>query len=260
MRYNGRLYWLWCCVGVILAGCGQVISTTSDPRGTMVPLLGLTLPPMTPTPILRLLRTPGSIFTRTLVPTPLPIRVDAPTCYETPVGSLLCLGVVHNVLSLPVGRITIHVYLVRVDGTPITDQQVTVARTVLAPGESAPYSTLFNEAPSDSAGPVALLVSTDQAADIKPMTVRNVQSEKRDLQYHVSGTVLNAEGNTVNSLSVVVTLYDGKGNVTGFRKLNLPADQSLAPGAALPFTLDVIPQGTDTTRVEASAEGHIQPK
>ena len=103
MRYNGRLCWLWCCVGVLLAGCGQIISTTTDSRSTMVPLLGLTLPSITPTPILRLLRTPGSIFTRTLAPTPLPIRVDSPICYETPVGSLVCLGVVHNVLTTLIG-------------------------------------------------------------------------------------------------------------------------------------------------------------
>jgi len=224
----------------------------------MVPLLGLTLPSITPTPILRLLRTPGSIFTRTLAPTPLPIRVDSPICYETPVGSLVCLGVVHNVLTTPIGWITIHIYLVRLDGSVLLDQQTIAARRVLAPGESSPYAVVFNKMPADYAGPIALLETADQVTDFKPLAIRNTQSEMRDAQYFVTGTLVNSQGKALSNLSVVVTLYDGKGNVTGFRQLNLPADQSLASGASMPFSLEVIPQGTGTARVEASAEGRLQ--
>jgi hypothetical protein len=246
---------------MILAGCGQVFSTNTDSQ-TTVPLLGLTLPPLTPTPILRLLRTPTlrttSIFTRTLIPTPLPVALESPTCYETPVGSLWCLGVVHNTLTTPVGRITIHIYLVRSDGTSLLDQQVTVARNVLAPGESAPYGALFNAMPADAAGPVAILVSTEATTDIKSVAVRNIQSEMQNGQYHVTGTLVNTDTKPLDNLSVVVTLYDAKGAVTGFRQLALPTDQSLAPAASLPFTLDVIAQGPGTTRVEANAEGHLQ--
>lgn len=228
----------------------------------MVPLLGLTLPPITPTPILRLLRTPGlratGIFSRTLVPTPLPISVDPPICYETPVGSWWCLGVVHNTLSTPIGRITIHIYLVRTDGTALLDQQVAVARKMLAPGETAPYGALFTQVPAEVAGPVAVVASTEQATNIKSASVEDIQSDIRDSQYHIAGTLVNKNEKPLDNLSVVATLYDSKGNVTGFRQVNLPANQKLAPGVSLPFSLDVIPQGTGTTRVEVSAEGRAQ--
>ena len=68
-------------------------------------------------------------------------------------------------------------------------------------------------------------------------------------------TLVNKNGKALDNLSVVATLYDSKGNVTGFRQVNLPANQSLASGSSLPFSLDVIPQGMGTTHIEVSAEG-----
>jgi hypothetical protein len=140
----------------------------------------------------------------------------------------------------------------------LLDQQVVAACKVLAPGESAPYGVLFNKVPAEVAGPVAVVISTEQVTNIKSISVQGVQNEVRDSQYHVTGTLINKDVRTLSDLSLVATLYDSKGNVTGFRQLNLSDKQSLAAGASLPFSLDVIPQGMGTTRVAVSAEGRAQ--
>ncbi len=256
MRYNGRVSWLWCCFGVLLAGCAQVTNATRTPTLT---LLTLSRPAFTPTPILRLLRTPTlratSISVLTFAaPTPLPIPPGTPNCYETPVGSLWCLGLLRNTLTVPIGQVIITVYLVRADGTALAEKQTATPRTHLAPGEFSPYGVLFDTIPDGFAGPVAVLISIGTVAPTGAVSVHDVQSELRDTTYHVTGTLANADSRLLHNLSIVVTLMDDGGRVTGFRKQRWPADHSLGPGAILPFAIDATPQGMGTTQVQVSAE------
>ena len=173
MRSNGRAVWLWCWLGVLVAGCATAVFSGSTSQSPTPALLGLTFPFATPTPVLRLLRTPTS---RTLtplatnmvgltwvMPTPLPMPLTPPTCYETPVGSLWCLGLVHNGLTVGVSQLIVRVYLVNAEGTGLAQQETALALSTLLPDEAVPYGVLFGSIPEGSLGPVAVLVSAVQA-------------------------------------------------------------------------------------------------
>ncbi len=264
MRSNGRVVWLWWWLGVLVASCGQSLLPGSTTQVPTPPLLSLTLPLATPTPILRLLRTPAlratglASVTRAVV-TPLPLSVSAPSCYETPVGSLWCLGLIRNELSVPTEQVVIRIYLVRLDGTALTFQDVRPARSLLEPGAASPYGALFNAIPDGTAGPVAVIVgaiqTSAQSAHAVSIDVRDVHSEAREAGYQISGTLVNRSAAPVRELNLVVALFDDGGRVTGFRQLQWPPAQVLRPGESLSFNLDAVPQGRGTIRVEASAEG-----
>jgi hypothetical protein len=228
-------------------------------------LLSLTQAPVTPvpTPTLRLLRTPSlaatGLIVRTLAPTPLPLPITPPDCYETPVGGLWCLGWLHNRLLIPIEQVVVQVYLVTTDGTALTTQETPIARNILWPGERSPYGVRFEHIPEGTAGPVAVITSATRAPvpTAPPVEVRDVRTEQRDSVLHVAGSMGNAGPTPVDQLSVVVTLLDERERVTGFRMVRWPPEQALDPGDSLPFAVDVIPQGMSATRVEVSAEGRV---
>jgi hypothetical protein len=181
-----------------------------------------------------------------------------PNCYETPVGSLWCLGLIRNDQDFPVEQVVIRVYLVKEDGTAIAAKDASAARVTLPPQAASPYGVLFEAVP-DGVGPVAVLVSATQrlnwTGSTFPVQVHDVQSTDRDGGYHVTGTLVNTTNTALQQLTVIVTLFDGQGRVTGYRQSPLPPSQSLAPGGKVPFAIDVIPQGLGTVRTDASAEG-----
>jgi hypothetical protein len=233
---------------------------TTSTRTPTLTLLNLTRPVFIPTstPILRLLRTPTlratNMASLTLIaPTALPILPDVPTCYETPVGSLWCLGLIRNSLTVPITEIIIRVYLVRADGTALADGQTFTARKTLAPGEFSPYGVLFSSTPEGFAGPVATLISARQANATYQVVVHVLESQWRDGAFHVSGSLVNANIAPLHRLSVVATLFDSTERVTGFREMRWPDTQLLDSGAALPFEFDATPLAAGTSRVEVNA-------
>ncbi len=264
---NGRRVWLWCWLGwlgVLVAGCSSQgsVGSTLSPTATLT-LLGLTQQPASPTPPLRLLRTPilraTGILGVTLAPAPPPLTLPPPDCYETPAGSLWCLGLARNDLTVPVEEIIVRVYLVSAEGAPLAQREAPVARISLLPGEAAPYGVLFEAAPEGLAGPVVILVN---AVEVRSPGARAVALEARDVRSEAQGSLLRLSGNLVNNgpaalteLNLVVTLFDARGRVTGFRHLRWPAGQALPPGQSLPFALDAAPQGAGSVRYEVKAEG-----
>ncbi len=74
-------------------------------------------------------------------PTPLPLDVQAPTCYETSTSNVLCLGRVDNPLAFPVESVTVEVSLMQADGTTALRRasvEVTVAPDI---SQTSPTST-----------------------------------------------------------------------------------------------------------------------
>jgi len=264
VRANGKSVWWWWWLGVLVAGCSQHALPGLPSQAPTPSLLSFTQALATPTPILRLLRTPtlrltgiGTIArTASPLPMPLPVMVNPPRCYETPAGSLWCLGLARNNLTVAVQQIIIRIYLVNAEGTALTELDATTARLMLAPGETSPYGVLFNRIPDGSLGPVAVLISASQADKFyQSLDARDVKSQPYNSGYRVTGTLMNTTSGTIRQPSLVITLFDAAGQVTGFRQWRWPDNQTLKPGASLPFDVEVIPQGMNTARVEASAEG-----
>lgn len=260
MRFHGRVVWLWCWLGVLVAGCSQSSGLNSASQAATLTLLSLAPTPVTPTPTLFLLHTPtlraSNMLVMTLAPTPLPLPIKPPECYETPVGSLYCLGVIHNRLFVPVEHVTVRVYLVSAEGLPLAHRDVEIARAALKPGEMSPYSAQFERIPEGSVGPVVEVVSAYRSLVANDaLDVYDLIGNMHGQSFHVAGKLVNSSRKTLARFQVIVTLFDSHERVTGYRSVRVTPDNALSPGTAMPFEVDVIPVVGGTIRFEASAEG-----
>ena len=245
MRVNGRVLWLWCWFGVLVASCSQQSVSSPAAQTATLALLGLTQTAITPTPTLWLFPSPtvSSLIAVTLAPTPLPLPVTPPTCYELPVSGAICLGMIRNILGLSVDSVAVRVYLVSADGVPLAQCDAAIARIILPPGEMSPYVVTFDKVPPDAVGPVAVLTQARyaNAQSATGLTVREVRSTFLEGYFRVSGMLVNPGSARADQISVVVTLLDGRDRVVGFRQTVLPDSVQLAPGQRREFSIDVIP-------------------
>lgn len=266
MRSNRRLVWVWCCLGVLVASCSQSGAAGSPTAQVATRALlkwaATPSPSASPTPTPRLRRTPtlnpATLIALTLAPTPLPLPLALPNCYETPVGSLLCLGSLHNPLGVPISQLVVRVYLIDEEGNALDVREVATARSYLLPDESTPYGAQFERLPSEYSSAVAEVARALRNTQMLPhLHVENVQSAFTEGIYTLSGTLSNRGEQAVQQISLVATLYDESGQVTGFRQVRLPPDQQLLPNEQLPFSLSVIPQADGTLNIVTSAEGEL---
>ncbi|MBN1681294.1 MAG: hypothetical protein JW966_13505 [Anaerolineae bacterium] len=262
-----RWRWLWIWVSVLVAGCGQIWSsdgTPPPPRETRLPLFDYTLLPPSLTPSVWPAHTATPLMavdsgSAALSPVAIYLAVSGPACYETPVGSLICLGQVRNMLDRPVEHVMVSVQLLARDGTPLASSQTLIAQIVLPAGRNAPYRVLFDEVPENYAGAYAFVESgqiAENAGDrYADLGLRQVGVVFLDEQYQVTLSISNKSARTAEQLSIVVTLLDDAGHVTGFRQMVLSPDRHLEPGETLALMVEVIPQGLNTVAFEAYAEG-----
>ncbi len=247
-----------------MAGCSAPGTGSMPNAQPLATLPGYTHIPATLTPILRILRTPSlgvtAIRSTAARPTPPPLTLDPPNCYETPVGSLWCLGLVRNPLPMILEGIIVRIVLVSSDGTALAERETLIARRIVRSGEVSPYGVLFDSPPIGYAGPVPELVAASPASPANAaavaLTIQNVRGEVRESGFHLSGQLVNTATTTVQVESGVATLFDKRERVIGFRALE--HDQPLATGKVLTFDLDVIPQtlaAQDTARYSIDVDG-----
>jgi hypothetical protein len=255
---NGRIYWLWCCFTVFLAGCGQTFVGTITPTQ---PLRVFSTPTFNPTAILRLIRTPtlrSSGTALAVIATPISLTIDPPVCYETPVGSVWCFGLVHNTSNMVLEQVTIRVYLVTVEGQALAERDTNPALAILSVNSRSPYGVLFDRMPERAAGPVAVLVNAvpltpEKQTRLAKVAVSDLAYDNNDGVYSVNALLTNADQQALRDIDIIVTLLDEQDHVTGFRKQRLT--HALQSGQSVPFKLDAIPQGRSTQSVEVAAEG-----
>ncbi len=263
-RQRWRLLWIW--VGVLVAGCGPVWSSNNTPaptRNPTLPLFGYTLP-------LLLSPTPWSIHTATplipvdaATPTASPyafyLRAGAPTCYETPLGSLICLGQVYNTLEAPLENVIVNVTLISREGIPLDDASALLARAILPAGARGPYRVIFDSVPAGYESAIAAIDAAEVAIDAEhryaDLELREVAVVFNEQQFKVTVSVANRSRQPADELVLTVTLLDRSGRVTGFRQVTLEDNYALAPNQPMSLTIGVIPQGPNTVSFDAFAEG-----
>jgi hypothetical protein len=266
-----RWRWLWIWVGVLVAGCGQIWSsegTRTATREPTLPLLGYTLLPPSLTPGFWSAYTATPLIppaSTSMIGSPAPIavylNVTGPTCYETPIGSLVCLGQVYNMLDSPVEQVTVGVQLLASDGTPLMIGEALLARWVLPAGSAGPYRVLFDRLPDGVVNARPIILSGQIAPDVgnpyANLTLQEVSGTFVIDQYQVSVSIINLNPSAVGHIAVTMTLLDDQHRVTGFRQVYLDADRRLVPGESLALTVKVIPQGSNTVAFDAFAEGYL---
>lgn len=267
VRRHWRLLWIW--VGVLVAGCGPVWSSNNAPaptRDPTLPLFGYTLLPPLLTPTPWSVRTATPLFTaESAIPTASPyafyLRVSSPACYETPLGSLICLGQVYNTLEAPLENVVVSVQLMSRDGTPLTSQSALLARDILPAGMRGPYRVIFDTIPSGYAGADASIQAAEVARNAErryaDLTLQQVAVAFNEQQFKVTLSITNHSRQSAEHLALTVTLFDGSGRVTGFRQVMLEEDRRLDPDQPLSMTISVIPQGPNTVTFDAFAEGRL---
>ncbi len=206
--------------------------------------------------------TPGLLLP---TPTPLPFGVQGIAFYETPVGSLWCLGEIVNPTDFTLTNVQVHVTLLDAAGEPLTEADAFAAADLIPPGERSPFGILFTTPPPGWTSPQVTIVRGEAAGALAdsyvPIAVTEAEGQSSGSQLQVSGAVQNTSAEqAAGSVSVIVTAYDAQGLVTGFRRETVEVEGTLAPGATAPFTLlftvhDDIP--TNDTPFNVIALGHI---
>jgi hypothetical protein len=262
-----RWRWLWIWVGVLVAGCGQLWSSESPPAATRAPTLplwGYTLLPPSLTPSL------WSVYTATPLvaidsatlnapPVAFYLRVTGAACYPTPLGSLICLGLIRNLNPAPVEQVSVAVQLLDRNGAPLAVGETWVSRWMIPAGAVGPYRILFDHLPEGYASAFSYAQSGQLAPEADRrygnLALQEVSGAFVVDQYQVTVSVINISPVAVERITVTMTLLDEFGQVTGFRQMPLDPQRRLEPGESLALTMKVIPQGPNTVSFDAFAEG-----
>ena len=190
-------------------------------------------------------------------PTPLALTIAGFGLYETPVGGLWGLGEVVNQTENPAENVRVAISLYNTKGEPSVTLDSWVARDLIPPGESAPFGVLFPNPPADLGGHQVVLVTGERAtragSRYPNLSIAGHQGGPAGAVFRVTGTVLNTGEQTAQDLTVLVTLYDARGQVTGFRLTTL--SDPLSPGATAPFDIQLSPGGLGTDHYTVSASG-----
>jgi len=203
--------------------------------------------------------TPGLLLP---TPTPLPFGVRGTALYETPVGSLWCLGEIVNTTDFTITNVQVHVTLFDAAGEPLVEADAFAAADLIPPGERSPFGILFTTPPLEWASPQVMVVRGESAGALAdsyvPIAVIEAEGQPSGSQFRVSGVVQNTSAEQVaGRASVIVTIYDAQGLVTGFRQGTVETEGTLAPGATAPFALLFTYHGDIPTDFNAIALGRI---
>ncbi|MBI1257574.1 MAG: LysM peptidoglycan-binding domain-containing protein [Chloroflexi bacterium] len=179
-----------------------------------------------------------------VIPTPLQLLIQPPTCYETRPGNLLCLGRIDNPFSFPVEQVALDVRLLQADGSVFQSARSTVAQTAILAGSFAPYQATFAASEKDFVAAEADLVTAEIGAPDRfvMLLIEDVQGQTSAGRTIVSAVIDNPGPQNAELLRAFVTLLDNLGRVIGYRVVTFDSGTILNAGAQMPFDLEVTPQ------------------
>jgi LysM repeat protein len=195
-------------------------------------------------------------------PTPLPLVAQGVTFYETPVGSLWCLGEVVNTTDSTLMNVQVYLALFDAAGERLIEASAFTAADVIPPGERSPFGILFTSPPLGWVN-FQIAVTRGEAAGVLaasyvPMTATEIVGQASDPYFQVSGVVQNTSPDqAADNILVTVTTYDAAGLVTGFRQGKVELASPLAPGATAPFSVQLTFHGVTPADLSVIAHGRI---
>jgi len=193
----------------------------------------------------------------TPTPTPMPYALEGVAFYETPVGSLLCLGEVHNLSDADLEHVQVAVQLLDERGQVLSEERAFTALEVVPQGGRAPFAVLFPRPPTSYARYQVYPLSGEPVvywgSRYPHLSVVEHQAEFQTDLLRVQGKVRNDGEDDAEAVEVVVTAYEAQGRVVGLREVAL--EQEILPaGEAVTFTLEVITLG-QAVRYQAQVQG-----
>jgi LysM repeat protein len=194
-------------------------------------------------------------------PTPMPLTLTAgPACYRQVTGALYCLVEARNPGPAPLDNVSAQIALIGPKGEVLASEITYSALDLILPGNGAPLAAWFPSSPSGMVAPVAQAVSAEPApAGALPAISLDISSpqmapaEGQAGLWTVTGQVRNGSALAVSSVRLVLTLYDHKKQIVGYRQEDLPG--GLAAGASLGFSLSAASLGGPAESYAVVAEG-----
>ncbi|NLE99916.1 MAG: LysM peptidoglycan-binding domain-containing protein [Anaerolineales bacterium] len=195
-------------------------------------------------------------------PTPLPLEVRGVAFYETPVGSLWCLGEIVNTSAITLTNVQLLVTLYDNEGQPAASADAFAAADLVPPGSRSPFGVLFTAPPQTWANPQVSIIRGEMAGGLEaayvPITVATVTGQPTESQLQVNGTVQNTSATqAAGYVYVIATAYNADGLVTGFRQEKVAVEGALAPGATAPFSMLFSFHGEAPANFEVVALGRV---
>ncbi len=174
--------------------------------------------------------------------TPMPLKVRGIALYETPVGSLWCLGELFNPNDQALTNLEVWVAIFDTSGALAADKTAFAAADLLPAGKSIPFGVLFDTPPEGWTNFQVHPIRGDVIGDLSdlyvPLSIDESDGQLVDNQFRITGTVHNVDPERAAArVYVVATIYDAQGKVSGFRTQLLPLEADLSPGASIPFDI-----------------------
>jgi LysM repeat protein len=195
--------------------------------------------------------------TPTSTPTPLPFEVKGLGFYETPAGSLWCLGEVENTSGRAIERVQVEVSLYDGEDKVLATESAFVALGIVPQGGRVPFAVLFANPPISFAKYQAVALSGEAVTYLGNrylnLTVTEQQGESEGHYFAVEGLVENAGQADTEMATVLVTAYDAHGRVIGFRQADL--ENAPAAGEVSPFHVNLLPFGGTVATYAVQVQG-----
>jgi LysM repeat protein len=192
-------------------------------------------------------------------PTPIPFAIEGVAFYETPVGSLWCLGEVVNSTESSLENVELRLGLYGAAGEELASGKMSAALDLIPPGERAPFGILFASPPVSfdqfRVLPVRAEASGEPANRYALLEFAETEAGLVGPLFEVKGSVANPGPAAVTAVMVVVTTYDAEGLVTGFRQARLPDD--VLPGASVEFSVSLMPNGDQPAGYHVAVQGRL---
>jgi LysM repeat protein len=189
--------------------------------------------------------------------TPLPFQVKGLGFYETPAGSLWCLGEVENTSGRALERAQVEVSLYDEEDKVLATESAFVALGIVPQGGRVPFAILFANPPVSFAKYQAVALSGDPLTYLGnrylDLTITEQQGEAEGHYFTVEGLVQNTGQADTEAVTVLVTAYDAHGLVAGFRQVDL--ENALAAGESSSFQVNLLPFGGTVVTYAVQAQG-----
>jgi LysM repeat protein len=204
-------------------------------------------------------REEGSANQPTPTPTPLPFQVANAGFYETPVGSLWCLGEVINNTGADIEQVQVAVSLYDAEGEVVATGSTFTEFDIIPNESKMPFALLFTEPPSGFSHHQVVALSGVAVAhwgrNYMDLTIESDRGEvSGERAYVVTGQVRNTGQHDAEQVRMVVTAYDAEGQVVGIRR-GSPETQTLGIGESSPFRVSLSSLGGQVVTYTVQVQG-----
>jgi LysM repeat protein len=194
----------------------------------------------------------------TVVPVATPIMLDVPNpeCRETITGKTLCLGKVINTQAETVAQVRVNIRLLDAAGAVLAETTTGVEQILISPGGAAPYSAIFDVSTYANVSASILLVQPADQSGWISLGAEATDIEVANNRLYVEATIRNPSTRTVGPVRIVLTLFDSKGQIAGFRVDSTDAD--FEPGETRTIMMEAVSQSDEKQLTfQLHAEGRL---